>query len=45
VTRVGDGHAIALVENGMVCFDYQAKQTAKIPASVHATDFFGGGTR
>jgi acyl-CoA thioester hydrolase len=42
VTRVGDGSAIALVENGMVCFDYQTKQTVKIPASVHESGFFGG---
>ena len=43
VTRAGDGQAIALVENGMVCFDYETKQKAKVPAAVHDAGLFGGG--
>jgi acyl-CoA thioesterase FadM len=34
VTRPADGQAIALVENGMVCFDYQTRQIKALPASV-----------
>lgn len=40
VTRPRDAAPIALVENGMVCFDYQARRTAKIPASVRDSGFF-----
>lgn len=41
VTRPGeDGsngdQAIALVENGMICFDYQARRIAALPAAVKA---------
>lgn len=42
VTRVRDGADIALVENGMACFDYQARRAVKIPAAVLEGDFFGG---
>lgn len=31
VTRPTDQAAIALVENGMVCFDYQQRRIAKLP--------------
>ena len=41
VTRPADGAPIALVENGMVCFDYQARRTVKIPADVRESAFFG----
>jgi acyl-CoA thioesterase FadM len=43
VTREGDSAPIALVENGMVCFDYQARRTARIPQAVRDSAFFGGG--
>jgi acyl-CoA thioesterase FadM len=42
VTRPADEVSIALVENGMVCFDYEARRTAKIPAGVRDSDFFAG---
>jgi len=31
VTRPKDGKPIALVENGMVCFDYQSHSTKRLP--------------
>ena len=38
VTRPGDAGPtpIALVENGMICFDYQARRVAVLPAAVAA---------
>lgn len=36
VTRPADGAAIALVENGMVCFDYQTRRIARLPEAVRA---------
>ncbi len=41
VTRPADGQAIALVENGMACFDYQARKIAALPAVVRESSFFG----
>lgn len=34
VTRTSDGAAIALVENGMVCFDYDQRRITHLPAAV-----------
>jgi acyl-CoA thioesterase FadM len=31
ITRLPDAHPIALVENGMVCFDYGRKQIVPLP--------------
>jgi acyl-CoA thioester hydrolase len=38
ITRAGDSGAtpIALVENGMICFDYQSRRVAALPAAVAA---------
>jgi acyl-CoA thioester hydrolase len=36
VTRPADGKAVALVENGMVCFDYEARRIAALPPAVAA---------
>ncbi len=38
VTRAGGGgnDPIALIENGMICFDYQARKVAALPAAVAA---------
>ena len=36
VTRPADGAAIALVENGMVCFDYEKRHVARLPEAVRA---------
>ncbi|HPF69099.1 MAG TPA: thioesterase family protein [Candidatus Krumholzibacteria bacterium] len=36
VTRPADGKAVALVENGMVCFDYTTRRIAALPAAVAA---------
>lgn len=36
VTRPADETAVALVENGMVCFDYQGRRIVRLPASVRA---------
>lgn len=36
VTRPADGAAVALVENGMVCFDYQGRRIARLPDAVRA---------
>jgi acyl-CoA thioester hydrolase len=41
VTRPNDDQAIALVENGMACFDYQARKIAPLPGSVLKSSFFG----
>ena len=41
VTRAEDGAAIALVENGMACFDYQARRPMKVPEAARATGIFG----
>ena len=41
VTRVGDGAGIALVENGMACFDYQARRPVKVPAAARESGIFG----
>lgn len=41
VTRPSDGQAIALVENGMACFDYQTRKIANLPAAVKDSAFFG----
>ncbi len=40
VTRADDGRAIALVENGMACFDYQAGKITALPAAVKNSAFF-----
>ena len=37
VTRPSDGAAIALVENGMVCFDYGKRRIARLPETVRDT--------
>lgn len=42
ITRESDGQAIALVENGMACFDYQARKIVPLPAAVRESAFFGG---
>lgn len=34
ITRPQDDSAIALVENGMICFDYQARKIVPLPAAV-----------
>jgi acyl-CoA thioester hydrolase len=34
VTRPADGALVALVENGMVCYDYQSRQTRSLPDAV-----------
>ncbi len=36
VTRPADGQAVALVETGMVCFDYAARRIVPVPAAVAA---------
>lgn len=36
VTRPADGRAIALVETGMVCFDYGTRRIVPVPAAVAA---------
>lgn len=36
VTRLSDGKAIALVENGMVCFDYEARKIRPLPVEVRS---------
>ena len=41
ITRPADGQAIALVENGMACFDYQTRRIAALPAAVRDSSFFG----
>ena len=41
VTRPADGQAIALVENGMACFDYQSRKVAALPEAVKNSTFFG----
>ena len=41
VTRPADGRAIALVENGMACFDYQSRKVAALPEAVKNSTFFG----
>ena len=41
VTRPADGRAIALVENGMACFDYQSRKIATLPSAVKDSAFFG----
>jgi acyl-CoA thioesterase FadM len=34
VTQPGSGKSIALVENGMVCFDYDNRRTEAVPEAV-----------
>ena len=34
MTKVPDGKAVALVETGMVCFDYSSRKIQALPASV-----------
>ena len=41
ITRPTDGQAIAMVENGMACFDYQARKIANLSAAVLDSAFFG----
>lgn len=36
VTRPADGRAVALVETGMVCFDYATRRIVPLPAAVAA---------
>jgi len=40
VTRPADGAVIALVENGMVCFDYRARRAVPVPPAVRESAFF-----
>ncbi|MFH1843848.1 MAG: thioesterase family protein [bacterium] len=37
VTRPADNSAIALVETGMICFDYQARRICPLPPAVRET--------
>ena len=41
VTRSDDGQPIALVENGMACFDYGSRKVAALPPAVKKSTFFG----
>ncbi len=41
VKRNGDGQAIALVENGMACFDYRTRKITTLPPAVKNSSFFG----
>jgi acyl-CoA thioesterase FadM len=41
VTRPADGRPVALVENGMACFDYQTRKVAPVPEAVKSSGFFG----
>ena len=41
VTRETDSRTIALVENGMACFDYQTRKISALPAAVRESSFFG----
>lgn len=41
ITRPTDGQAVALVENGMACFDYQARKIAPVPPALKDSGFFG----
>lgn len=41
VTRPADGQAVALVENGMACFDYQTRKIASVPQAVTDSALFG----
>lgn len=34
ITRPSDGTDIALVENGMVCFDYETRKTTSLPQTL-----------
>lgn len=34
ITQAGSGKSIALVENGMVCFDYDTRHTEALPEAV-----------
>ena len=36
VTRPADGVLVALVENGMVCYDYGSRQTRRVPDAVRS---------
>ncbi|WP_274585550.1 thioesterase family protein [Neisseria leonii] len=36
VRRIGDGTPVALIQNGMVFFDYAAQRTAAMPAAFQA---------
>jgi acyl-CoA thioesterase FadM len=36
ITRTADKTPIALVENGMACFDYQSRSVQSLPEEVHA---------
>ena len=36
ITRSGDDRLIALVENGMACFDYQASKIVTLPEEIRA---------
>ena len=36
VTRLADGAEVALVENGMICFDYQERRIRPLPDAVRA---------
>jgi len=41
VTRGDDDQVIALVENGMACFDYETRKVASLPSAVSNSAFFG----
>jgi acyl-CoA thioesterase FadM len=41
VTRAEDGLGVALVENGMACFDYGKRKVAALPAAVKSSAFLG----
>ena len=40
VTRADDDQAIALVENGMACFDYRTRKITTLPAAVKNSALF-----
>jgi len=41
ITRPADGRSVALVENGMACFDYRKKKVTALPPAVRHSAFFG----
>ena len=43
VSRPADGRDVALVENGMVCFDYQRRRIVPVPDAVRAVCADGEG--
>ncbi|MEN8007967.1 MAG: thioesterase family protein [Candidatus Krumholzibacteriota bacterium] len=41
ISRPADGREIALVENGMACFDYHSRKIAAVPEAVRKSALFG----